>query len=529
MEEMQMQAMEPSRVPLIVQLIDVASRRKALIASCILTALTIGLGVYLLQPKVFQSDSLLSYQQQMVNTGRMLPDDKSRLEDVVSTLTQIVKGRTSLEKIINDENLFVKERESLPMEDVVESMRDKITIVPSKNGDTFTVGYMDNTPDKVAKVANALAARFIGENMKYREERASETSAYTQEELSMAKKMLDTKEAVMRDYKLKYFNEMGDQRETNMARLIALQNNYQSRQESIQTMEQTSAMLRDQVATRKELLEAKQMNATSADRNALQVLSPREQLAQARAELQSLELRYKKKHPKIKSLEAKIARLKKSVRNNSQAASSQNRSNSYDSTDMTIVSLQNQLEGITASIANIRTEKEDIQKQIAQYDKWVAAAPVREAEWSGLTREYGELKRHYDFLMGQNLQAGSALNLERKQRGSQFKIEDFAQPPTKPVKPDFLKIMGLALLMGCGASVVGSFLLKKMDTSFRFPEQLEAAFPLEVLCSVPRLPLKREILRKRFWTIAATASFCTWAVVLLAVLGFFWKQGRIII
>ena len=246
-------------------MIDIAGRRKALIASCILTALTIGLGVYLIQPKVFQSDSLLSYQQQMVNTGRMLPDDKSRLQDVVSTLTQIVTSRTSLEKIINDENLYEKERESLPMEDVVERMRKDINIIPSKNGDTFIVSYMDNNPDKVAKVVNALAARFIGENMKYREERASETSAYTEEELNMAKKMLDTKEAVMRDYKLKYFNEMADQRETNMARLIALQDNYQSRQESIQNLEQTYAMLRDQIATRKELLEAKQVNLASAD------------------------------------------------------------------------------------------------------------------------------------------------------------------------------------------------------------------------------------------------------------------------
>jgi polysaccharide chain length determinant protein (PEP-CTERM system associated) len=528
-ETQETQEIKTSPVPLIVQVIDIANRRKALIASCILTALTIGLGAYITQPKVFQSDSLLSYQQQMVDTGRMLPDDKSRLRDVVSTLTQIVTSRTSLEKIITDENLYEKERETLPMEDVIDKMRKDIKIVPSRNGDTFVISYMGNKPDKVAKVANALAARFIGENMKYREERASETSAYTQEELNLAKKMLDTKEAVMRDYKLKYFNEMADQRVTNMTRLIALQDSYQKREESIQNLEQMYAMLRDQISTRKELLEAKQAILNSTDTDSSQMLSSAEQLVQLRAELQSMELKYQKKHPEIKFLENKIARLEKSALTDPGAESSPNKSNSFDLTDKTLAGLQNQLQDISANITNIKKEKEDIQKLIDQYDKWIAAAPVREAEWSALTREYGEIKRHYDFLVGQNLQAGSALNLERKQRGSQFKVEDFAQAPVKPVKPNFLKIMGVALLLGCGASAAGSFLLEKLNTSFRFPEQLEAAFPFEVLCSVPRLPLKKELVRQRIWTIFGTATFLLWAVVLVAALGIFWNKGQIII
>ena len=526
---METQEMEASSVPKIVQLIDIAGRRKALIVSCVLSALTIGLATYLLQPKVFQSYSLLSYQQQMVNTGRMLPDDNSQIKDVVSTLSQIVTSRTSLEKIITDENLLAKERQSLPMEDVIEKMRSMISIIPSKSGDTFSVAYMDSSPDKVARVANALAARFIGENMKYREERATETSAYTEEELNMAKKMLDSKEAIMRDYKLKYFNEMGDQRETNMARLIALQNNYQSRQDSVQSLERTYALVRDQIAGRRETLEARQASLNAAAGDSSQALSPAQQLAQIRAELQSMELKYKKGHPKMRSLEGKIAKLEQSGQVGAgSAASSRNNSLSLPA-DQTLISLQHQLQEITASIATIKGEKDGIQKQIDQYDKWVSAAPVREAEWAALTREYGELKRHYDFLMGQNLQAGSALNLERKQRGSQFKIEDFAQPPTKPVKPDFLKIMGIALLLGFGAGGAGALLLEKMDTSFRFPEQLEAAFPFEVLCSVPRLSLRKEIIRQRIWTIAGTATFLTWTVVLVAALGFLWKQGRIII
>ena len=522
--------MEEVQVPKLILLLDIANRRKAFIVSCILAGLTIGLGVYLIQPKVFQSDCLLSYQQQIVNTGRMLPDDNSRLQDIVSTLTQITTSRTSLEKIINDEKLFIKERGSLPMEDVIEGMRKNISIVPSRNGDTFTVTYIGSQPDKVARVANTLAARFIEENMKYREERASETSAYTKEELDMAKRMLDSKEAVMRDYKLKYYNEMPDQRDTNMSRLIALQNNYQGRLESVQDLERTRALLRDQIATRKELLEAKQANLATMEANSPELLSSQERLDRMRNQLEALKMKYTEQHPKIKSLKIKIAKLEEVVKEEpkSDTATTNTEINANSSLDKTLIELERQVKDIGFSITKITKEKEDIQEQIKQYDKWISETPVREAEWSALTREYGELKRHYDFLMSQNLQAGSALNLERKQRGSQFKIEDFAQRPIKPMKPDFLKIMAVALLLGFGAGAAGSLLLEKLDTSFRFPEQLEAAFPFEVLCTVPRLPLKKEIVRQRIWRIVGTGTFLTWALAIVAALGIFWKQGRII-
>ena len=515
---------EVQQVPNIVKWVDILFRRKALLAACVLIALSVGLVAYLVQPKVFQSQSLLSYKQQMVNAGRMLPDDNSKLKDIVSTLTQIVTSRSSLEKIIDNEKLFQKEREQLPMEDVVEKMRSNINIIPSKNGDTFSVVYTGSDPNKVARGANALAGRFIEENMKFREERASVTSAYTEEELGIAKKMLDAKEGVMRDYKLKFYNEMPDQRETNMSRLISLQNHNQSRQESIQNMERTRALLRDQIAMRKELLEVKKVNPVPNE--PAQVLSKGEILKRLNVELQALELKYKDQHPKVLNLKNKIAKLEQSVAEDPSPAESENVA---ESIDKALYDLELQIKDIDYSIGKLTKERAGAEVQIEQYEKWVAAAPVREAEWSALTREYGELKRHYDFLVAQNLQADSALNLEKKQRGSQFTIEDAAQRPVKPVKPDFLKVMGVSLFLGAGAGVGFSLLLAKLDTSFRFPEELEAAFPMEVLCAVPHLPLQQEVRRQRIFTVLASFVFLSWAIAIVGALAFFLKQGRIII
>jgi hypothetical protein len=101
--------------------------------------------------------------------------------------------------------------------------------------------------------------------------------------------------------------------------------------------------------------------------------------------------------------------------------------------------------------------------------------------------------------------------------------------PEKPIKPDFLKMMGMALLVGSGLSGALIFGLELLDTSFRDPEKLEQILQIEVICSVPHLPLKNEISRQRKWTIAGTSFFLTCGLILILAIIFFWKQGRIII
>ena len=246
--------MDPQQNQLLKKYLDLFLRWKAFIIACVLLSLPIGLGVYLKTPKIYQATSLLSYQQQKVNPNKMSPDLEAAIQDVVSTLTQIVTSRTNLENMITTYDLYPEARKRLPMEDVVDFMVKDIEIQPSKEGDIFQIKYSGGQPDNVVKVTNALAAKFIEENLKYREERASETSSYASNELEMAKAVMDQKEEMMRDYKLKHYNELAEQRQINVERLISLQEQYQTQQNSIQEQERTMVMIQDQIANRRKLI-----------------------------------------------------------------------------------------------------------------------------------------------------------------------------------------------------------------------------------------------------------------------------------
>lgn len=523
--------------------IDLFYRRKIVIIFLFLLSLPIGLGIYLSNPKVYQATSLLSYQRQTISSGKMTRDDTARIRDIVSTITQIVTSRTNLEELIKSMGLYSGARKKMPMEDVVDLMRKKIAIKPSKRGDIFTISFQYGQPDKVVKVTNAIAAKFIEENLKYREERATETFSYTSDELRKAKGVMDLKDGAMRDYKIKYYYEMPEQRLTNVSRLISLQEQTQGKQESIQDLERTLVLITDQISNHRKILEDESrmvgmVGEKKGGKSSGRVLSVEQQLRNKKNLLASMLTHYTEIHPAVKWVKKQIAQLEEKVKEKRKFLSEnpvkqdqENISEEQDKieADKVILQLESQRKNVLLNIEGLKNEKKQLKKKIAQYEKRVAAAPVREAEWSALTREYSQLKKHYEYLIAQDLEARSKLNLERRQKGSQFKIEDSARFPEKPIKPDFIKIMAMAVALGLGVGCGGTVLLDFFDTTFRDADSLESVLGVEIITTIPYIENGDEKKKRKTRYILAVGILILVSGGIVYLFAAAWSRGYIVI
>jgi len=90
--------------------------------------------------------------------------------------------------------------------------------------------------------------------------------------------------------------------------------------------------------------------------------------------------------------------------------------------------------------------KEELQKKIKEYQRRVEITPKIEQQLKELTRGYTVTKKEYQSLLDKKLQAELAANMEREQKGEQFKILDPAKLPEKPYKP----LLFLHVLHGTG-------------------------------------------------------------------------------
>lgn len=553
--------------------IDLVLRRKKILVSSLLLSFVAGVGVYLTTPKVYESSSLIMFQQQHINPSKMSPDIAIKIQEMVNTVGQQVTSRTNLEELIKRYKLYPSLVANLPMEDVINVMRDKHIEIKLQKGDVFKVAFEGQEPKQVMLVANALASKFIEENMRFREEKTSETSAYVKDELKLAKEALDKKETVMRDYKLQYYNEMAQQLPVNMERLNALQAQYQTTQTNVQNLEHTRLLVQEQISLKKEMLnqlaekkalelEKKQSDAAAGSASTQTATALKEDkknsetdIKHLRLQLDAMQAKYTDQHPDVKRLLRQLAKLEEEFKTSSaqeikartpadsktqsaarplQAPSSQEKQAERKDQqpfiyDQQLEQLERQFKDIGFNIGRLNDEKTEILKQIKTFQRWVDAAPVREAEWTALTRDYNELRKHYENLVSRNLEADSAETLERHQKGSQFKILDPARLPEKPVRPDFMKIMMVALALGLGLGGGLSLGLELLDTSFKDAADVEKALGVPVLCAIPLLENEQDKKRKKMLTLIWTSVLVVSILLIVAGMVYLFKRGLIVI
>src|SRR6185312_14121714 len=112
-----------------------------------------------------------------------------RIEDRLRSISQEILSRTRLEKIIGDFDLYPEERRQLPIEAVVDRMRQDI-IVETVRDDAFRIAYSSLVPRTAMIVTDRLASMFIDENTRDREVVSEGTNKFLETQLEDARRQL---------------------------------------------------------------------------------------------------------------------------------------------------------------------------------------------------------------------------------------------------------------------------------------------------------------------------------------------------
>jgi len=145
----------------------------------------------------------------------------------------------------------------------------------------------------------------------------------------------------------------------------------------------------------------------------------------------------------------------------------------------------------------------------------VENTPKAEQEMATMQRDYQITQQNYQRLLDRLYEARRAESLEKRQQGEQFRILDLAQAPRTPIKPNFLRLGLVFLVLGLGS---GSGLLLMMELfdssvkSIRQVEELSGNIPC--ISAVPLALTVADKDRSRRKTIALIA-----ANVLVVVVG----------
>jgi polysaccharide chain length determinant protein (PEP-CTERM system associated) len=445
----------------------------------------------------------------------------------LQTISQQILSRTRLERIVEEFNLYQKERQTMIMEDIIEQMRRRDVGVASDrgraDGGSFTVSFEADNPRTAMLVAERLASMFVQENLQDREVMADSTSQFLQAQLEDARRRLIEHEKKLEDFRRRNAGQLPTQVTSNLQMM-------QTTQMQIQANADGAGKDRDRLRVLEEAI----ADAESAERD-----TPPEpvvtatgdtpggtaaqQLESARATLRSLELRLKPEHPDvirarrvIKELEAKAEReaLASSV---SADGTGLPQTPQQQQAAARLAAMKLEAQEINQRLQTRKQDEEKLQKLMAAYNTRLEAGPGLESEFTELTRDYSTLQEQYTTLLRKSEESKIAVNLERRQIGEQFKVIDGARLPERPISPNRIQINLMGLLAGLGVGVALAGLLEYRDTTLKTDDDVTVSLTLPVLAVIPAMTnLTERIRMKRRRRLVAAASASLASLVIMA-------------
>jgi polysaccharide chain length determinant protein (PEP-CTERM system associated) len=455
-------------------------------------AMVAGMFLAIELPKTYEASTLILIMPQRVPSNFVQSIVTEDIDSRINTISQQILSRSNLEKIIEEFDLFSDPKYSdMFREDIYSDLRERIEIKVNRasrreEADAFTITFKGSEPEIVMAVTNRLTGSFIDENLRVREAQAVGTSDFLADELKTKRQRLEEVEQKLREYRRQYMGELPEQLDANLRILERLQLQLSEREKTLRDEKSRLTVMGNQIeGNRKILAESRETGTVSEEGDVLS-------LELLKAQLTTLKSNYTARHPDVIKLKAKIVDLEAGYKAGEPVSSGESRANVAGDPALQLISntlndLMRQRIEIKADIKNIGMDIVKLNREIREYQERVERTPEREQELMKLRRDYENNQESYNSLLNRKLEAEIAVNMEKKQKGEQFRIVDHAALPRKPVSPDMRKLFMLSVAGGLGFGAGLIFLLDFMNSSLKQPKDYESELGLAVLATIPKL------------------------------------------
>lgn len=547
--------------------------KKSFIITASLVFLLAVIIAFLLSP-IYRSQSTILIEAQQIPAEYVQSTVTGYVEERLSVIEQRVMSRSKLLEIINRFNLYPDMRDKYTTEEIVAKMREDINrenlsaeVMDPRSGRptvatiAFALSYEGKEPSTVQKVANTLASIYLEQNLETREQRASTTTDFLEEERKELKDRITQIEEDISEFKNKYSGALPENTMVNLQAVARLENEINQVDLEIRSLEERKIYLEGQVVDVDPL---KPITTTEGE----VMMNPTERLKALRLQLISLQSTFSDKHPDVKKLKRQIEELEAQTKFTDDAVEKVRRLKDLKGRLATVkgdlgakhpdviklqkevdlltqevedlqsektsteiaeekpdnpayINLVIQIETTKSMIRSLKEEKLETKQKIEGYLAKIEKGPLVEKEYSDMLHELETARQKYSEVMSRLMEARIAQGMEETQRGEKLTIIDPAQMPEKPYKPNRIAIALIGFVLALGAGVGIAAVQEAADTSIKTSGDLSAIAGIPVFSTISKIQTREEIKagkRKRWiWAGAALAAI----ILALVLIHFF--------
>ena len=455
-------------------------------------------GVGRMLPARYKSQAVILVVPQRVPESYIRSTVAARIEDRVKTISQEILGQTWLQGIIEEFDLYPEIRRTRGMDDAIYQMRVIDTKIQFLRGDAFAVSYSSHDPLTAQKIAARLALDFVERNVNDRIEVADATAGFLDAELKDKQQLLIDSERKLEDYRRRHATDLPTQLPANQQ---ALQNT------QIQVQALIDSMNRDKdrrIVVQRELADL-QTEMSLASLTIERASSPASagfdtmgstvgaQLGQAQETLRDLLTRYKEGHPDVSAARRRVRELEDKYTAEQRALASRPAdapqplpaNPAARAQANRVRQLRNEIENLDRQVGGKAEQERRLRGQMAEYQRRIDAAPIRETELVQLSRDYQTMNEMYINLLHRREDAKLAARVENGQVGQQFKVIDPARVPSSPFFPNLPLMAAFGGVAGLGLIVLLAVWREYHDATLKTEDEVMSCVGLPVIAVIP--------------------------------------------
>jgi polysaccharide chain length determinant protein (PEP-CTERM system associated) len=483
-----------------------------IILPMITLTVAIGYVVYRL-PSIYESTTLLTVKPPTVSSNLIQSLSSEDLSQRLSTISQEVLSRSSLEPMILKYNLYRAERDSgMPMELIVEKMYKNIVVSIEETGDqkvaAFKIKYRDMDPQSARNVAADLASKYVNAQVQTSTEIAESTNQLFERQLAEKKIAMDELEKQRLDIMTQNIQTLPESEQGLVGQLTGLRQRDDTISKEKEMLMVEKGRLSDAIAANnrqmrliedfgeRETQDSARQASQIEDTPAYGELMKRR--ADLNAQLDNLLKVYKEKHPAVLAKQAEIARVNDEFENLKKSAdkrvatatqsSSRKAELQKKNLDLDNQRIQGQIGQIEQQLAQKDLERQQNMSQVAAIESRINAIPSVKVALQGINDRYQSAKETYDEIVKKKNGAETVVSVETNSQGETIRVQDPANLPQSPVAPKRFVLTlagsGIGLLIGL---LITAFI--EVPRLFRVQnlDDVKHYTGLPVLASVPPL------------------------------------------
>jgi polysaccharide chain length determinant protein (PEP-CTERM system associated) len=466
--------------------IMILRRRFLLISLLALVGVVAGMLAAGVLPKRYVSKTLVLVQQPEAQPVTSLVTDN--VNQRLATMQQQILSTARLEPVIRDLNLYPGDINRLPMDVLVDRLRQAITITPiapmtetrAQNLPGFTISVAFGSPQLAQKICSMITSMFIEEDIKVSQGINFGTTQFLNEQLDQEKAKLDEQEAKLAAFQREHTGTLPEDAQTNMNLLNGQTSQLEAATQAISRAQQDKNFA--------ESILAQQVGAWQASQAGQNPETFDQQLEALQAQLVTLQSKYTDDHPDVIKTKNDIVVLKKKIADSEQQLKDSpglDKNAARKGEPNQIVQLRAQIHQYEQVIRERTVQQEEIKRQIQIYQARVAASPGVEQDYKLLTRDHQTVLDSYNDLMKKRDASAMSTDYDQSKQNDRFHVLDPANYPNEASFPKMPLFAGGGLVAGLALGFGIGLFMEMRDTSMRSEHDVEATLRLPVLAMIP--------------------------------------------